>query len=57
MQKVILLEFNELTPSLMDRFIAEGRLPAKRLPGGQFRIRRDEVLKLLREVEDEFAGR
>src|SRR5256885_12507527 len=26
-QKVILLEFNELTPSLMDRFIAEGRLP------------------------------
>jgi excisionase family DNA binding protein len=37
------------------RYIAEGRLPAKRLPGGQFRIRRDEVLKLLREVEDEFG--
>jgi hypothetical protein len=27
MQNVVLLEFNELTPSLMDRFIAEGRLP------------------------------
>ncbi len=25
--RVILLEFNELTPSLMDRFIAEGHLP------------------------------
>ncbi len=25
--RVILLEFNELTPILMDRFIAEGRLP------------------------------
>jgi hypothetical protein len=24
---VIMLEFNELTPHLMDRFIAEGRLP------------------------------
>ena len=27
MQNVVLLEFNELTPSLMDKFIAEGRLP------------------------------
>ncbi len=26
-KSVIVLEFNELTPSLMDRFIAEGRLP------------------------------
>ena len=25
--KVLLVEFNELTPALMDRFIAEGRLP------------------------------
>jgi hypothetical protein len=24
---VVLLEFNELTPTLMDRFIAEGKLP------------------------------
>jgi len=24
---VVLLEFNELTPALMDRFIADGKLP------------------------------
>ncbi len=26
-KKVIVLEFNELVPSLVDRFIAEGKLP------------------------------
>ena len=32
--KVILLEFNELSPTLMDKFIAEGKLPAfKKLRG------------------------
>jgi excisionase family DNA binding protein len=38
------------------RYITEGRLPARRLPGGQFRVRREDVLKLLREVEDEFGA-
>src|SRR4051812_39212654 len=32
MNRVLLLEFNELSPTLMDRFIADGHLPAfKRL--------------------------
>ena len=30
MNRVLMLEFNELSPVLMDRFIAEGHLPAFR---------------------------
>ncbi|WP_181705437.1 alkaline phosphatase family protein [Chthonobacter rhizosphaerae] len=39
-KKVILLEFNELTPELMDRFIADGSLPAFE------RLRRESIVAL-----------
>jgi hypothetical protein len=35
---VMLLEFNELTPSLMDRFVAEGNLPNFKCLHGESRV-------------------
>src|SRR5688500_16290979 len=43
--RTILLEFNELTPSLIDRFIAKGRLP-------NFARFRDESQLFLTDAEE-----
>lgn len=37
--------------STVDRYINEGKLPAKRLPSGHRRVRRQDALKLLGELE------
>ncbi len=37
--------------STVDRYINEGKLPAKRLPSGHRRVRRQDALKLLGEME------
>jgi excisionase family DNA binding protein len=34
------------------RYIEEGKLPAQVLPGGQHRVRREDVEKLLRSREE-----
>jgi len=43
---VIILEFNELVPDLLDRFIAEGRLP-------NFKRLRDEAIVAITDAEEE----
>ena len=46
MAPVIMLEFNELTPSLMDRFISQGHLPG-------FKRLRDRSVAFITEAEEE----
>jgi excisionase family DNA binding protein len=38
-------------------YINRGLLPARRLPTGRFRIRREDALKLLRAVDDDLKPR
>ena len=45
-RSIIVLEFNELTPALMDRFISEGRLPA-------FKRLRDQSLVAVTDAEEQ----
>jgi arylsulfatase A-like enzyme len=46
MQRLVVLEFNELTPALMDRFIDEGVLP-------NFRRLRDESIAYVTDAEED----
>jgi excisionase family DNA binding protein len=42
--------------STLVRYIEEGKLPARRLPGGHFRIKREDLEKLLEQGELQEPG-
>ncbi len=48
-KKVIVLEFNELVPHLMERFISEGKLP-------NFKRLQDESLRAVTDAKEEFPN-